>query len=740
MTPSNHQQIRLLLAHYRELDDTERQHVDRHLATCTDCRVILAAYEQQNVALRALPSRAPSTQFYGNLTTEMARRQAPRPWYRRVSAELAFAAAAAVLLLAFFGLIRLQELPQETAARTVTPAVAVVDRRGTVQPSGTPTRTTPLMVGMTPTLPITSTTAVSATLPVESLPWVTYALDRPEGTVFVTARANGAQAARPQTWAPDLVADPQISPDGQWTAVGSTDVTLVPVDGDTPITLVTPDALPGEVHALAWAPDSTALAMTVRRPDGSYQVSTVRLQAGLPLDSFGFDRGYPRLLGWDANSQQVVVLLSADETTDGSGQIQILTPGQEPVVQPYSYAAAPGWPLRQVSLGPRGRWIYYLADQPDGGSILVRQSLRDGSQTVALSATLPIDSYVLADDENHVAYTFTTADGRPEARSNVRLLTFSAGKPVALSEIAGSPTALLAWSPSVTTPLESWILLSQPAPTGTGQQVTLLRPSDGISLPVTIDGLADGTASNLRVAGWSSPAPGVDESIDATNFDRAVQAVSQALARQQWPALTRWLGTGPFTACQYQGACAGASSTADALMTLVAAFRSADVRVEPERPVVEPAGFDAPGEAALLVRRAPGVGDVDSSHLYWQRTEGGQWQLVGLLTGIPYYDAPSLAEVRAAPAAFTGLEVVLEGEYFVATLPPGIPIEAPHLGQWVLRDASGASLWVRNATAELGQGIAEGSPVQVLGVLKVEQGWPFLEVSRVRPLVADGGS
>ena len=739
MNPADHQQIRLLLAHYRELTDSERAHVEAHLAGCADCRTVRAAYQQQNLALRTLPSRAPTTRLYHHLTDEIARQQAPRPWYQRLSAELAFVAVAAVLLFAFLSAIRLQGLPQETAAYTATPLAEVAGVSGTVQPSITPTQTASVTVGITTTTPLTPVTSLPGHALTDTLPWVNYAVARPSGMELLTARANGAQASRSPALVAGSTAAPQVSPDGQWTAVASNGVTLLPNNGDAAITLVTPDDLRGEVRALAWAPDSTALAMALRRPDGSYQVSTVRLQAGLPMESFGFERGYPRLLGWDANSQQVVILLSADEATDSSGQIQILAPGQEPLVQPYSYAAAPSWRLRQATLGPRGRWVYYLADQPNRGSILVRQSLRDGSQTVALSATLPIDSYVLADDENLVAYTLTTASGSPAARSNVRLLAFSVGTPQLLSEFAGSPAALLAWSPSVTTPLQSWIVLSQPTETGQGQRVTLLRPSDGISLPVTIDGLEDTPAGGLHVVGWSSPMPATDQAADGSNFDAATRAVGQALAKQQWPALTRWLTPGTFTYCTYPQTCSTTTSTTDALMTLVAAFRAADVRTEPERQVLELPNFSPPGEAVLLVRRSA-PGDVDSSHLYWQRAEDGQWQIVGILTGIPYYGAPRLADVRATPAAFAGLEVVLEGEYFAATLPPDLPPDAPRLGQWVLRDASGAALWVRNATPDVGQGIADGAWVQVLGELKVEQGWPFVQVSLVRPLAVDGGS
>lgn len=740
MTAPNHQQIRLLLAHDRELNEIDRQFVEQHLATCADCRAIRAAYEQQTAVLRALPSRTPPSQVYRNLAAEIARQDPARPWYRRLSAEIAFVAIAATLLLGFFSIIRLQGLPQETAAYTVTPAALVVGVDGTVEPVTTPTDTVALPMVVTTTLPVTPTDVVSATMAAGLLPWMTYAIDRGDGTTLVTARLDGAEVSHQQTITPALPATPRVSPDGQWTAVGRDGIQLLPNHGEAAVTLVPADVLPGEVVSLAWAPEGAALAATVRRPDGSYQVSTVRLQAGLPIESFGFDRGYPRLLGWDATGQQVVVLLTADESTDASGQIQILTPGGAPVVQPYSYAAAPGWRLHQATLGPRGRWVYYLADQPNGGSVLVRQSLRDGSQTVALSATLPIDSYVLADDENHVVYTLTAGAASHAPRTNVRLLTFSAGKPVVLSDLPGSSTSLLAWSPTVTSPLESWIVLSRPAAADVSQRLVLLRPSDGISLPVTLEGLTDTSVTGVQLAGWSSPAAPTDDTIDATNFDQVVHAIGQALARQQWSTLVHWLPDGPFTRCQYPGTCTSTVSAADALLTLVAVFRDAEVRIEPERQVVEPPGFSAPGEAAVLVRRAPTVADVDSSHLYLQRGEDGRWHLSGVLTGVPYYDAPSLAEVRASPNAFAGLEVVVEGEYFAAGLPADLPADAPHLGQWVLRDASGASLWVRNANPEVGQGIEEGSSVQILGVLKVEQGWPFLEVSLVRLLPRANGS
>ena len=50
MTNAEHRHLRLLLAHYRELDDPARVAVDAHLLTCADCRLALAAYAAAGMA------------------------------------------------------------------------------------------------------------------------------------------------------------------------------------------------------------------------------------------------------------------------------------------------------------------------------------------------------------------------------------------------------------------------------------------------------------------------------------------------------------------------------------------------------------------------------------------------------------------------------------------------------------------------------------------------------------------
>ncbi|MFZ1266946.1 MAG: zf-HC2 domain-containing protein, partial [Anaerolineae bacterium] len=110
MTNAEHRHLRLLLAHYRELDDPARVAVDAHLLTCADCRLALAAYaEHEALLLRSLPARAPSPRLAAGLHRQLTPRHLGVPWYRRLGSELAFAAGVTLLVLTFMGVIRLQQ-------------------------------------------------------------------------------------------------------------------------------------------------------------------------------------------------------------------------------------------------------------------------------------------------------------------------------------------------------------------------------------------------------------------------------------------------------------------------------------------------------------------------------------------------------------------------------------------------------------------------------------------------------
>ena len=80
MTNAEHREIRLLVAHYRELDSAQRTRVDAHMLTCPECRLALTAYQaQDSLLLRTLPSRAPSPRLAASLRQALARRRQVSP-------------------------------------------------------------------------------------------------------------------------------------------------------------------------------------------------------------------------------------------------------------------------------------------------------------------------------------------------------------------------------------------------------------------------------------------------------------------------------------------------------------------------------------------------------------------------------------------------------------------------------------------------------------------------------------
>ena len=731
MTNAEHRHLRLLLAHYRELDDPARTAVDAHLLTCSDCRLALAAYaEHEALLLRGLPARAPSPRLAAGLHRQLTPRHLGVPWYRRLGNELVFAAGVALLVLTFMGVIRLQQQRPQITAGTATP-ISIVAPAASATPIASITTAPSALVSPTPAA--AQTPAATPGTPAPTWPWLVYTLDTNNSRSLYTARVDGSDTRLLHRWPTRLPGAPALSLDGRWLAYGLDGLWLLPLNGEAALNLLPPDRVNGQVTALAWAPDSLALALVIQRPNDTYQVTIVRLQADLPTDNFSFDQGYPRLLGWNADANTVLVLLSANAQEDSSGQIQALTPGQPVASQPYLYEAGPNWRLHAPTLGPRGRSAYYLADSPQGASVLVRQDLSSGRQTIALSATLPIENYVLAPDEDYVMYT-VTAEKRTARVTDVRLLAFASGKPSALTALPGAGARLLTWSPAIPNALDAWVLWEPALDTtgNAGQSLHLLRPSDQVSTTLSLP------VSALHVAGWRTAPPPAAPAADETNFDAVLASLDRALAENDGPGLAHWLTDQGWVSCTYGQPCdQGPRTTAAGLATLLRALNGSQARIEAQRLPVNPPDFQPPGEATVLVRRQTNAGASDSLHLYLHRRADNTWRVVGALLDIPYYDAPALADVRAAPAAFAGREVVMTGAYLTSAA-GDLPADAPRLGQWVLRDSSGASVWGRNASADLTQGLLDGSEVQVFGLLKMEQGWPFLEVRFVQALPAAG--
>ncbi len=775
-TQPEHGQIRFLLAHQRELSAAERTQVDAHLQGCVACRQLLDAYQaQETLLLRSLPARTPSPRLAADLRQRLA---ASRPLFgrsaswsaaatrpaaplspRRLSSELLFLAGVALFVLVFSGLLRLQQRPVRTAAECTAGADCPVNCTGAACSDASPISLTGTPCpGCNPSSPSQqpdpgatpcpdcdqapaaqrpdstpcpgcdqSSPAPNAPTPCpDCTPWLIYGLPGQAGSaIYAQPAGGGANIPLTRLSAQGAAA---LSPNAQWLAVANDDLQLLSLDGSLSLTLLPAGRLNGRIVTLTWSPDGLALALLIQRPNETYQVTLLRLQAGLPTDSFGFDQGYPRLLGWNAASETAYILLSASAAEDGSGQIQALTPGQPAVSQPYIYEDGPTWRLHQPSLGPRARYAYYLADNPQGGSILVRQDLTTGQQSVAVSATLPIQHYLLAPDEDYVIYTLAAGSA---AGTDIRLLSFSSGKPVSLTHLPGAGLRPLLWSPAAPNALEAWVLWAPDA----SQPLRLLRPSDQVTVTLSLPAAAG--ASAPQAFGWrTAPPPSTLAVVAESDFDAVLTALAQAIAAGDQPGLARWLNESGWTTCTYGQTCSAGSDRAEALAVVLRALAGGRVTVEAQAPAVNPPDFQAPGEVAVRVRRRQADGQPDSLHLFWQRRPDGAWRIAGVLLDIPYYDAPSLADVRAAPTAFTGRIVVMTGIYLTSA-PGDLPADAPRLGQWALRDQSGASVWVRNAAdapTALTDGLTAGSEVQVFGLLKVEQGWPFLEVSFVQPL------
>jgi hypothetical protein len=159
-------------------------------------------------------------------------------------------------------------------------------------------------------------------------------------------------------------------------------------------------------------------------------------------------------------------------------------------------------------------------------------------------------------------------------------------------------------------------------------------------------------------------------------------------------------------------------------------------QVDPARPAYEPLWSIPLGEAKELVYVTPKDGSEPYyAHLYIQH-EPSAWRWAGMLTHIPYYDAPTAAQVRAYPTQYEGKEVMYVGAYQPKSNPPAAAGPAPGKAAFVL-DTFAGPLWVTlseapyaipppaNADSKAGQ------PVRVFGTIKLNNGVPYLQTDSV---------
>jgi len=158
--------------------------------------------------------------------------------------------------------------------------------------------------------------------------------------------------------------------------------------------------------------------------------------------------------------------------------------------------------------------------------------------------------------------------------------------------------------------------------------------------------------------------------------------------------------------------------------------------VDTERPTYEPVWSVPGGDTSVLVRVQATEGEPYYAHLYIDR-EPSAWRYTGILTRIPYYDAPSVAQVRADLTRFAGKEMMLVGRFVPPQAPPARVGTSPTNPAFVLDTFSGP-IWVTLLDAAYVEPLPEnvtnqpGQLVRVFGTIRLENGSPVLEADSVQ--------
>lgn len=157
--------------------------------------------------------------------------------------------------------------------------------------------------------------------------------------------------------------------------------------------------------------------------------------------------------------------------------------------------------------------------------------------------------------------------------------------------------------------------------------------------------------------------------------------------------------------------------------------------IDLDRPTYEPRWSVPVGDTSILVQAIPPTGDPYYAHFYVQR-EPNAWRYTGILTRIPYYDAPSVAQVRANASKYDGKEFMFVGGYQPTASPPQGAGAMPEGAAFALDTFSGP-IWVKMVEASYvgnpppDADTRAGENVRVFGVIKLNNGEPYLESDSV---------
>ena len=158
-----------------------------------------------------------------------------------------------------------------------------------------------------------------------------------------------------------------------------------------------------------------------------------------------------------------------------------------------------------------------------------------------------------------------------------------------------------------------------------------------------------------------------------------------------------------------------------------------NLSTDPERNTYEPNWSQNDARTSLFTLVTPKDGSAPYyAHLLISR-EPSAWRYTGIVTRIPYYDAPTLAQVRANPAKYADQEFMYVGTYKGNANPPAEAGAAPNDKAFILNTFAGP-IWVTMLDAEYVRPLPadldaqKGQLVRVFGKVKTANGKPYLEV------------